>query len=313
MENIPTQNFESQEDKEDYSSKIELRIFRHGKKEDSKEGQPDEKVHLTKEGKKESMREADDGTVDQSVAYGSPRERSQQTAAYTMAGNMPEITGNESFDELKDKLEGNIEVGSKIGTEDRLNFSDPDLESEYGEWLIEAFKDGRFLSALIKDSDQKAEELQDDEAPTYSTYAANIAQIIDRYIKASSRWDDLVEDSENDYEKELERYLGTHTGVAESFLAKVIEKMEGVDERNEFLKAVGPAGFDFNEGFEIDIINNHGDRRIQIIYSTETENGEVYEFNEIIPSEIITDIANIERIEKDEESQNDKNNEGVEG
>jgi len=287
MENVPTQNFESQEEKENYSSKIELRIFRHGEKEDSKEGQPDEKVHLTEEGKRESVKEAEDGKVDQSVAYGSPRERAQQTAAYTMAGNMPEITGEETFEELKDKLEKNINVGEKVATDERLDFSDATPDNDFGKWLIEEYKKSQFLSAFIKKSDEKAEYFGNEDTSTYSSCASNVAKLINKYIEASDRWNQLVKKSDKDYEKELKRYMGTHTGVSESFLAKVIEVTEGNEERDKFIEAVGSNGFDNKQGFLVNIKEKSGEKEVEIVFEKELEDSKNYEFKKTISPELI--------------------------
>jgi hypothetical protein len=43
--------------------------------------------------------------------------------------------------------------------------------------------------------------------------------------------------------------LGSHGGVTESFLLKVIEKIKGVAERDRFVSIIGNQ-FDFLEGFE---------------------------------------------------------------
>ena len=63
------------------------------------------------------------GDLNQAVAFGSPRKRAQQTSAYAMAGkSLDTITGSESLEELKEKIDKDLKVGSKIGSDPRLDF-----------------------------------------------------------------------------------------------------------------------------------------------------------------------------------------------
>ena len=48
-----------------------------------------------------SKAKATDGDISQSMAFGGPKERSQETAGLMMAGLKDEITGMESLEELK--------------------------------------------------------------------------------------------------------------------------------------------------------------------------------------------------------------------
>ena len=55
-----------------------------------------------------------------------------------------------------------------------------------------------------------------------------------------------------DYLKDLARqrhcrfFMGNHEVMSESFLAKVIEKTKGIDERNKFIESLKNVGFSFN-------------------------------------------------------------------
>src|SRR3989338_3348594 len=105
-------NLESQESKENITSKIELRFFRHGDKESNKE-KPDEEIELTETGRKQAVEKSEDTDISQSIAFGSPRKRTQQTAGLVMGGSMEEIIGDETIDELKEKLDRELKIGSK--------------------------------------------------------------------------------------------------------------------------------------------------------------------------------------------------------
>jgi len=97
-------NFEHKENIEKITSKIDLRFFRHGEKEPSVSGKPDEEIQLTEKGRGQAIKKTEDEDISQSLAFGSSRKRAQQTAGLVMAGKLDEITGNESLDELKQKI-----------------------------------------------------------------------------------------------------------------------------------------------------------------------------------------------------------------
>src|SRR5258708_1764632 len=128
--------------------------------------------------------------IDQAVAFGSPRIRSQQTAGYEMAGTLDEITGNESYEELKTKLKTGLEYGSKLGTDVRLDFPEKS-GSPYAKEIKQAFADGYLLKYLVNDSDRRAVELGDDVSYTYSREAAGLAKILEKYLKIAPQWEQL--------------------------------------------------------------------------------------------------------------------------
>ena len=177
-----TQNHESWEN---YTSKIELSFFRHGEKENDK-SKSDFDIELTPTGKRQAIEKSETKSVEQSVAFGSPRIRAQETAAFVMSGNQEEITGDESLEELKEKLDKDLAKGSKVGIDKRLDF-DIDFDSEFGKAALDYFKRGEYLKFLVEQSDKLAEETGDETSFTYLRGAANIAGIIDKYIKVARR------------------------------------------------------------------------------------------------------------------------------
>ena len=282
---------EQKEAKEKFSSQIRLRFFRHSEKEAKKEGQTDEEIRLTPGGRKLSAQKADIEDIGQAVAFGSPRKRAQETAGLVMAGKLDEITGEESLEELKAIVDNDLKVGSKIATDKRLDFI-LDAKSEYGKKAHEAFGQKRMLKFLVEESDQLAKELGVEDQTTYSGSASAIAQIIEKYIKIAPRWDELVKDEKKGYDKNLERFFGSHLSVPDSFLAKLIEKTKGIEERNKFVQALDNHGSDYAEGFGVNIINIKNKKPIiNIDYKKEKEGQNVYEFNEEIPVEMIEEIA----------------------
>ncbi|MEI8343470.1 MAG: hypothetical protein WCF93_00800 [Candidatus Moraniibacteriota bacterium] len=239
---------------------IELDFFRHSNKEKDKE-KTDIEISLTPEGKKNAIDKASiDTDIEQSIAFGAAPERTGLTSMLVMGGQEESITGEETFNELRDKLDAGIAVGSKLGIDNRLDFK-ADENSKYYAELADNFINGKYLVYLIEQSDQRAKDFGDDYTATYSRMAQQVAQIIEKYQKISPRWSQLVEDKSAEYTKALQRFMGTQQGVGECFLAKVIELTNGAVERDKFVEALGKKqGFDFLEGLRIFVVDDDGDR-----------------------------------------------------
>ncbi|MEK7586299.1 MAG: hypothetical protein AAB453_00295 [Patescibacteria group bacterium] len=277
---------------EKYSSKIELKFFRHDEKGKAGEGETDNEVLLTPAGRQHAKSQAELYDISQAVAFGSPRLRAQETAGFTMAGNLENVTGEETLEELKEKIDKGLGYGTKLATDKRLDFNS-NFATPYGQKALGAFKSGRYLKFLVEESDRVAEETNDEESSTYNRQAGAIASILKKYLSISPRFDKLVKDEAKDYEKEMYRFFGTHQGVAESFLIKVVEKMKGVGERNKLVSLLNQ-GFDYFEGFTVEVLTNNEQAEpvIKINYSKKGAKSEDdFIFNEIIPKEIVDEIV----------------------
>lgn len=276
--------------------RVVLRFFRHGEQfKDPNKADPE--YELSEKGRAQAMEKGskvgDERNIRQSVAFGSPRKRSQQTAAFAMAGGIVDtVTGNESPDELKEKLDKEIKYGSKVMADPRLNFF-MDKATPFGNVAFEAFATKKqYLKFLAEESDSLAEKVGDKEGSTYSRQAGGVAEIIKKYVAVSGNWSKLVEDGKYTDPK-LERFLGSHGGVTESFLLKVIEKMKGTAERDKLIGLI-PNGFDFTEGFEVACENSSpgAEPRLHITYkrNDEKDPSKNFEFDEYVPPEVINEI-----------------------
>lgn len=268
-------------------SKIVLHFMRHGKPESLQEGSTDEERHLSDAGVQQALGESENNDMGQSVAYGSPRVRSQETAAYVMAGNIiPETTTSKEVNEF---LNQDLKVGSKFGVMEELNFSGG--SPEFSKESDKAYTEGRYLDFIIKESDSLAERLGDKEATTLSVQAGNIAEIVKKYVEASPRWNKLVNSPEKNYEENLDRFLGSHQGVIESFLYKIVsDNKTKADLIANSLSSKG--GFDFVEGITVDIIQENSSEQPKIVleYSKENQDGLNFNLKETIPMEKIEKI-----------------------
>jgi len=253
-------------------AKIALHFFRHSIKESNDVTLPnDEMVKLSQAGKELAIEKSfDDVNIDQAVAFGSPRIRTQETAMLMMTGQENEIDGTETIEELKEKLNKDLKVGSKIGVDERLNFADSN-DTPVGRALNDAYARGEYVKFMVQESDKIAIETGDESGVNYSAKAAQIAQIIQKYIGIVPQWQKLVSDESKDYTDTLERYMGTHAGVQEAFLAKLLEVTQGVEVRDEFV-AKYPNSFDYIQGFEVDITKDSDkDPVLQISINIEGE------------------------------------------
>lgn len=286
---------------EQFRTRVVLDFFRHDEKDQNKTEpkKTDEEVELTDAGRYSAKGQANLDKIDFAIATATDRTRAQQTAGYHMAGNIEGITGDESLDDLKNKIDGKREYGSKMRIDNRLNFKLVS-GSSFEEEAMKNFKDGRYLKFLVENSDSLAEQLGDAESSTYSRQASNVAEIVSKYVEVAKNFDKLYQSTveEERATNELQRFFGSHQGVTESFLAKVIEKVKGIHERDRFVKILGNQGFDFSEGFQIEVLHTDGsdDPKINICFKKE-KGGEVFEFNEEVSLEDVKELI----IKKDEE------------
>ena len=284
-------NFENNEQIKDYTSKIELIFMRHDEKENNTT-KSDEEVRLTPAGRMHAKEKSEQDDIGQSMAFGSPRKRTQETAGLVMSGKMEEITGTETLEELKEKLDKDLPLksGSKIRVDDRLNF-EADFSSNYVKKAIEALKKGEYLKFFVERSDESAKEEKDEKSSTYTRQAWSVASIVKKYLEIAPRFNELVQDQEKNYKDTLKRFFGSHQGVLECFLAKVIEETKGIEERDKFVQALNNQGFDYAEGFDVEIKNKEsGEPTIHISYKKEKDRETIFEFNEDLPKEIIDSL-----------------------
>ncbi len=289
---------ENKEGREQITSTIDLRFFRHAEKESDK-NKSDKEIELTETGRKQAVEKSEDKDISQAVAFGSKRKRTQQTAGLVMGGRLDEITGNESIDELKEKLNKELKIGSKIGVDKRLDF-DIDFSTGFGKKALEAVKNGEYLKFLVEQSDMLAESYKDTATETYSGMAGRVAEIVKKYFAIAPRWDKLAQDKDKNYKDTLKRFLGTHQGIGESFLAKIIEQTKGKAERDAFVSALGNQGFDFAEGFDVKIETiDDKTQNIHVSFKKEKDGQVIFEYDEIVPEEVIESFIPITETEEE--------------
>ena len=261
MKNRETILSPESEIKKPIETRVVLEFMRHGKKE--KADKPDEKIRLTPEGRAMATARGKELTpqADVSIAFGSPRERAQETAGRVMLAGNENVGPESTLEEMQALIKKELSYGKKIASDPRLNFiaeeSDP-----VGKAMLEAYAKGRLMDFLIHESDELAKKTGDTNTTTYSREAANVAEIVEKYLNVGNNFERIAKQNPEDYKKSsfrLERYLGTHQSVGESFVAKLLENTQGVAERDGFIKALGP-GFAETAGFKVEIKNSAGNQ-----------------------------------------------------
>ena len=276
-------------------AKVVLHIFRHSKGEPKGEGIVDAQRQLKPEGRELAARQsmAQGGTY--ALAFGSPRIRAQQTAAIMM---QPELGQEKDHAALLKKLNQGLEYGSRVGEDERLDFDD-NFSTPYGK-IWKSHFDKTYLTYVVNGSDADAVQLGDKDAITYSRMASNVASLVLKYTSVSKQWDKMTIDEPEKYSSAtLERFMGSHGGVPESFLAKVIELTKGKSERDNFVAAVGEC-FRETEGIDVEIMSDEQNPTITIRYTKEENGNKVYEFNETVPLELIKKIYDSGKPKSDE-------------
>ncbi len=292
-------NLEGNKEKERFDSKIFLSFFRHGEK-PSKMAEGSE-IGIIQESRKKSVKSAPDfgpenrRDTKQSVGFGASSLRTLETVGFVMGGVKDNITGEENLEELEEKLNENVKIGTKLSNEKLLSFVFF-KDSKVDQSLIQAARKGDWLKFIVEKSDDMAQEHRDKDAITYTRISAQVAELIMKYVNIEKKWDKLVKDKEKKYKPTLERYFSAPAAIT-AFLAKIIEKIKGKEERNNFAKLLKEGYFGYLEGFSVEIINPvNGDTenpKIIVKYHNEDkETGDTYDFKEEINKDLLIELIN---------------------
>lgn len=288
-------------EKEKVVTKVVLEIMRHGKRERgaTEEADASTDLRLTPDGRNQMTERGKDfdPEVGVSVGMGSPYVRTQETAYRAMLAN-EDIAPEDSLEDIERKIDEQMPYGKKMIEDDRLAFH---ADGPTGEDGAKAYYEKRYMSWVVDESDQSAIRNGDAGSSTFTRMTGNLAEIISRYAIVSDNFQRIVaNDSEKKYEvtgNRLERYIGTHMGISECFVAKVLDKLKGPEAKDEFVKSVG-SGFLEGEGIHIEIINTGSEQSISMAYTVkDAERGdriETIRFGREVLSSIVDDRKSFE-------------------
>lgn len=245
-------------------TKLILEFMRHGKKENAPEKHDDE-VRLLPQGKAQATSKGKELGVNIKAAVGrrSPKKRTGETVLHAMLANETGVDPDANLEDLEMVTGAALNSGKninlkKLSVDKRLGF---ELGGVIGQEMLAAYKAGKLLPYVVEHSDERVLAEGEGGTTTYSMFAANVADIIRGYLSAANNFNRLAlkNKADENFGRQIERYLGTHQGVVENFVAKVLEKKYGVAKRDEFVKSVG-GGFKETEGIHVEV-NNHGEEQ----------------------------------------------------
>lgn len=275
---------------------VRLEFFRHDAKEKptaTGAGASDYGVRLSKEGRRYAteMGKAKSPHPETSIAYGSPRQRSGETAIRHMLANEERVTDESSLEDLRVLIAEQVKVGRKEKTDARLNFNYEGTEQLNKEAFEHYLQKKDFLRWLVEESDERVKQLGDRESMSYSHQAGNVAELIRKYVDIQPRWQAIVAQDPQKYaafNNELQRHFGSHQSVPESFLMKVIEKQEGREGVSRFIDSLPDKnGFGNSEGYAV-VIAQPDD--ITLRYQDRT-----WQFDRAMLNEIINEREALDR------------------
>ena len=281
---------------------IRLEFFRHDERA-TKPGESDDNSRLTADGRRNAtaVGKTKFPQPEVAIAYGSPRERSIETALRQMLANREEINGNTDLEGIRELVSERLPVGRKDLVDERLNFH---WEGEYKKTATEYYRDKKdYLVFAVEESDDVVRKYKDMNSTSYTRQAAGIAELVKKYVEISPRWERLVQDNPDkfkDFNNELQRFFGSHGTVTECFLLKVIEKKEGIDVVREFLAELPDKnGLGYSEGFTVNIKKDKemGEAEVIIDYKDRSWTMNLEEIEQIIEDKKLLDksIADAEQ------------------
>lgn len=284
FERNPSDHVEKEEDIPEIE--IKLHLMRHdirastgeATEEERERGiDPDNRTPLTPLGMANAAaRGRDNIDLARARVIGSARERSRHTAAFHMVGGRKEVGGTESLDELEKVVQELGENKAHFRVDERLNFHD-DKSAPLGGFLNDAYENKTYLKTIVNESDDFARKQNAEYQSTYTGKAAQMAGLVNTYLKAAPRLANLISgiqksqvekhgEDRGQSQAAFERFMGTHQGMAESFLLKVVEIAQGVEARNELLSEIGNAGFGYSEGIDINLVQKGSDTKVELVY-----------------------------------------------
>lgn len=253
------------------ATKVVLEIMRHGKREKGATAEENARnfaLPLTQDGREQAITRGKEIHPQARVALGigSDRARAQETAYRVMLAG-ENISANDSFDDIEEEIATELLYGKKMIVDERLGFN---LFGPIGVAGNQAFSEGKYMDWVIGESDVLAIEMGDTQSSTWARMSGGMAEIIAREAVVGDSFHRVVaRDTKKKYVStgnQIERYVGTHQGNTESFVAKVLEMVRGEAVRDEFIRSVG-SGFAETEGVRIEIINKGSDQVIEMTYT----------------------------------------------
>lgn len=271
---------------------IRLEIFRHDRAAGAAPGGTDQERRLTPEGRVKATEKGKERNPDarKGLAYASPRERAQETALRQLMANEA-IAGDETtLDELKESLKKALPFGNKLIVSDKLDYVGKEPNPAFTEAYGKGYSKGELLSFIFNESDDLVRKEKDASDYSYSRIAAHIAEIVKKYADIMPTWERIYDKKQYGDNNEMQRFVGTHQGIPEIFLLKVIEKTQGKKAAEDFLQELPDKnGGGFSEGLSVVIGMENSKPEIAIHYGSKE-----FVIDEGVLDEILSDAKSLD-------------------
>ena len=212
--------------------------------------------------------------------------RTRQTAAAIRAAGQPNITGQErSLKELETALGETDDLSARVWINKGLAMPFTKGETHGVDRILEAYNRNEYMRESLKLHQEGVEASKPRGSSIHAKQVYGIAKIITRYARITPK---LVENPTVPHA--IERFLGTHGGVQESFWIELVRKLRGETEV-ERLIAMIPNGVGYNEGMDVDIVARSRDEepRLRILFTVGKGESQ-YKFDEVVPVAVIDKV-----------------------
>jgi hypothetical protein len=289
-------------------TRVIFEIGRHDDKLAAQTGQSDNEVSLTDIGAEHAMATAPNlHLYEGDQVLGSPALRAGQTAILHALGfaalserpdqedlTPPLITQHPTYAKLQQFMGDNFQVRDELG----YRFGD----GEYKKRLLAAAGQKKLAEYIYRESDQDKAEFGEN-IYAYSDFAANVAKVIKEGLLYTGY--NFQQDKNPTADVELNEkwvYCGSHGGITESFLLKVVGKTAALKEtdpkkavdaqkqaQEELLEVWDGNGFGFSESIRVEVFDfgTIQDEQLRVRYQNQAKN---YTFDQIVPVEILDEI-----------------------
>lgn len=246
---------------------IRLEFFRHDQKDTPStagDRSSDHLVRLTPQGRLGSTEAGKSKNPHPEVALagGSRRERSVESGLRQMLSQEDRITPDMTLEDMREAIKEEVPVGRKDMVYSQLDFNWDGSQEFHDTGYQHALESKDSLVWLAEESDDIVVRNHDQLSTSYTRAAGNVAEIVQKYIGVLPRWQELTAEEPDKYanfSNELQRFLGSHQALVESFMLKVVEKVEGRDGVKELLKSFADKnGFAPSEGYSV-VIRGEGE------------------------------------------------------
>lgn len=271
--------------------KILLHFARHGKKDGPNDVDfaTDVKMPMTKLGHEQARSLASKAETEYPLAVGGERRRLRETALRAVTGNDTSLPEDADFFALQELLDPSGErYGNRIWKIKGLDFALDKSLPEFNAIEERTLKGEYFRKLAELDDENRGDSV-------YARHAYGVARIVEWAAKASPKLRQryqLHEERNQAAPKDgpvREAFVSPQGGVSESFLAEIILRTKGPEEREKFIAAV-PNGFKETKGFDAEIVSDTIGTKVHIAYEA-GEGEKAYTYNEDVPLEVVSDIV----------------------